>query len=433
MQIIRNLKGRVRDKLIEKLQESREKEIEREREKSRSRPNRSYSLPDRGRQGSASSLERGYSPDPNYMAPAREERGRDVRLSPPRRSNGKLVKPRPRSKDNQGDRVDTENRQRAVTPPRGRRRGKSTKRSPARSSNDKVDQISSPPVPPIPPKWTQEVRNNAPIDNRPQPARNNDAVARPNNTDPPPIVDRNGETFANRMSKQQAEQVANNREIAARADILKQIQESNKRKEAQIKADAEAAARLQLEEREKERREREERERLKANAAAVTRAQNQEREKRARAEAEKASGSEREKREREEAQRKEAAAKKNQELRLKAFGSNSNKPATRPRGEALPPRRNTAPARPGPDPRTLPKLTAPVAAPVAAPLTAANLKAQKDDHYLQHMKSELNRAMGDSARTIIPSMMTEEEYAEWEAKLKRENAERARLGLPPLE
>jgi hypothetical protein len=433
MQIIRNLKGRARDKLIDKLQESKEKEIERERGKSRSRPKRSYSLPDRGRQGSASSLERGYSPDPNYMAPAREERGRDVRPSSPRRSNGKLVKLRPRSKDNQGARLNTGNRQQALTPPRGRRRGKSTKRSPTRSSNDRVDQLFPPPVPPIPPKWTQEVRNNALIDNRPQPARNNDAVARPNNKDPPPIVDRNGETFANRMRKQQAERVANNQEIAAQANILKQIQESNKRKEAQIKADAEAAAGLQLEEREKKRREREERERLKANAAAVTRAQNQEREKRARAEAEKASGSEREKREREEAQRKEAAAKKNQELRLKAFGSNSNKPATRPRGEALPPRRNTAPARPGPDPRTLPKLTAPVAAPVAAPLTAANLKAQKDDHYLQHMKSELNRAMGDSARTIIPSMMTEEEYAEWEAKLKRENAERARLGLPPLE
>jgi hypothetical protein len=427
MQIIRNLKGRARDKLIEKLQESKEKEIEKDREKSRSRPNRSYSLPDRGGQGSASSLERGYSPDPNYMAP-REERGRDthVRPSSPRRSNGKLVKPRPRSKDNQGDRLDTGNRQPAVTPPRGRRRGKSTKRSPACSSNDKVDQLSPPPVPPIPPKWTQEVRNNAPIDNRRQPARNNDTVPRPNNKDPRPIVDRNGETFANRMRKQQAEQVTNNLEMAAQADILKQIQESNKRKEARVKADAEAAARLQQEEREKEARER-----LEANAAADTRAQNQEREKRARAEAEKASRSEREKREREEAQRKEAAANKNKESRLKAFGPNSNKPATRPRGEALPPRRNTAPARPGPDPRARPQPQPQV--PVPAPLTAANLEAQKDDHYLQHMKSELNRAMGDSARTIIPSMMTEEEYAEWEAKLKRENAERAQRGLPPLE
>jgi hypothetical protein len=433
MQIIRNLKGRARDKLIEKLQESKEKEIEKDRERSRSRPRRSYSLPNRGRQGSYCSLERGYSPDPTYMAPAREERRRDARPSSPRRSNGKLVKPQLRSKDNQGDRLDTGNRQPAATPPRGRRRGKSTKRSPARSSNDNVDQLSPPPVPPIPPKWTQEVLNNAPMNNGPQPARNNDPVARPNNRDPRPIVDRNGETFANRMRKQQAEQEVKNLEMAVQAQILKQIQESNKRKEAQIKADAEAAARLQQEEREKERREREAREKLKANAAADARPQNQEHERRARARAETAARSERERREREEAQRKDAAAKKNQESRLKAFGSNSNKPATQPRGEALPPRRNTASARPGPDPRARPKLTVPVPAPVPAPLTAANLEAQKDDHYLKHAKSELNRGLGDSARTIIPSMMTEEEYAEWEAKLKRENAERARRGLPPLE
>jgi hypothetical protein len=222
------------------------------------------------------------------------------------------------------------------------------------------------------------------------------------------------------MRKQQADHRATNFDTE-QVSIYRQIQEENKRKEAQIKSDAEAAARLQREERE-----REAREKLKANAAAETRAQNQERERRARAKAERQTRSEREKSEREEAQRKEAAAKRNEEMRRKAFGPGS-KPATQPRAEA-PARRNTEPARAGQDQRARPHLKPPV----PAPLTAANLQAQKDDYHTPQAKSELNRPAGDSTRTIIPSMMTKEEYAQWEAELERKNAERAKQGLPPL-
>lgn len=376
-----------------------------------------------------------------------------------------------RSEGNLGD--PRESREIIITPgDRGRRRNSSPRKSDNvlagrrsksrrryRSSNSRVNQQDIPPMPAIPPKWTQEARKNAPLRANNQPVQQ----AAPA---PVPVRNLHAEEY-NRLQREAAKKRAR--------DI--QVEEYNRlQREATEKArnvQAEEYNRLQREAAQKKaqkspvdwdrlKKERDEQEKSAAEAqrlqavemaAAGARRWGEIEKQKKQKEREEEAIRQREKAEKrrkaeeaenrvntdkmlaEEISRKEAAIRVNEAARLKAFGppggrmggsepqpqapawSNSANGQTDGSGLQAKPleRRETYPIVKKPvgnngqlrdtlirnDKRRYRPSQPKLKPPMPAPLTAENLRAQKDNFVDQAAVSELNRPLGDMTRTYI--------------------------------